>query len=78
MLRLKLMQAQAAVLNRNMDTQMRTMGQYERSVTTLVDAAVKPKVGAYVTNIRTRLDEIAPGVADGFASAFFDSYRVRA
>src|SRR3712207_8989058 len=36
--------------------------EYERSVTTLVDAAVKPKVGAYVTNIRTRLDEIAPQV----------------
>src|SRR5687767_13499702 len=36
--------------------------EYERSVTTLVDAAVKPKGGAYVTNLRTRLDEIAPGV----------------
>src|SRR3712207_3722617 len=41
---------------------LREHREYERSVTTLVDAAVKPKVGAYVTNIRTRLDEIAPGV----------------
>src|SRR5689334_13813594 len=41
---------------------LREYREYERSVTTLVDAAVKPKVGAYVTNIRTRLDEIAPRV----------------
>jgi N-methylhydantoinase A len=41
---------------------LREYREYERSVTTLVDAAVKPKVGAYVTNIRARLDEIAPGV----------------
>ncbi|RFU20210.1 hydantoinase/oxoprolinase family protein [Geodermatophilus marinus] len=41
---------------------LREYREYERSVTTLVDAGVKPKVGAYVTNIRTRLDEIAPGV----------------
>ncbi|MGY1591946.1 hydantoinase/oxoprolinase family protein [Geodermatophilus sp. SYSU D00708] len=41
---------------------LREYREYERSVTTLVDAAVKPKVGAYVTNIRTRLDELAPGV----------------
>ncbi|MCF6745337.1 hydantoinase/oxoprolinase family protein [Blastococcus sp. KM273128] len=41
---------------------LREYREYERSVTTLVDAAVKPKVAAYVTNIRTRLDEIAPGV----------------
>jgi N-methylhydantoinase A len=41
---------------------LREYREYERSVTTLVDAAVKPKVSAYVTNIRTRLDEIAPGV----------------
>ena len=38
---------------------LREYREYERSVTTLVDAAVKPKVAAYVTNIRTRLDEIA-------------------
>jgi N-methylhydantoinase A len=41
---------------------LREYREYERSVTTLVDAAVKPKVAAYVTNIRARLDEIAPGV----------------
>ncbi|SNS75750.1 N-methylhydantoinase A [Geodermatophilus saharensis] len=41
---------------------LREYREYERSVTTLVDAAVKPRVGAYVTNIRTRLDEIAQGV----------------
>jgi len=41
---------------------LREYREYERSVTTLVDAAVKPKVAAYVTNIRTRLDEIAPHV----------------
>ncbi len=41
---------------------LREYREYERSMTTLVDAAVKPRVGAYVTNIRTRLDEIAPGV----------------
>ena len=48
---------------RRLDLQLevlREYREYERSVTTLVDAAVKPKVGAYVTNIRTRLDEIAP------------------
>ena len=41
---------------------LREYREYERSVTTLVDAAVKPRVGAYVTGIRSRLDEIAPGV----------------
>src|SRR5215212_3039282 len=41
---------------------LREYREYERSVTTLVDAAVKPRVGAYVSNIRARLDEIAPGV----------------
>src|SRR3954449_3901644 len=41
---------------------LREYREYERSVTTLVDAAVKPKVAAYVTNIRGRLDEIAPHV----------------
>src|SRR3954451_679969 len=40
---------------------LREYREYERSVTTLVDAAVNPKVAAYVTNIRTRLDELAPG-----------------
>jgi N-methylhydantoinase A len=41
---------------------LREYREYERSVTTLVDAAVKPRVGAYVTAIRQRLDGIAPGV----------------
>ncbi len=41
---------------------LREYREYERSMTTLVDAAVKPRVGAYVRNIRQRLDEFAPGV----------------
>src|SRR3712207_1014632 len=41
---------------------LREYREYERSVTTLVDAAVKPRVAAYVTAIRERLDGIAPGV----------------
>jgi N-methylhydantoinase A len=41
---------------------LREYREYERSVTTLVDAAVKPRVGAYVRTIRARLDDIAPGV----------------
>jgi N-methylhydantoinase A len=41
---------------------LREYREYERSVTTLVDAAVKPRIGAYVSNIRRRLDELAPGV----------------
>ena len=41
---------------------LREYREYERTVTTLVDAAVKPRVGAYVENIRRRLDELAPGV----------------
>jgi N-methylhydantoinase A len=41
---------------------LREYREYERSVTTLVDAAVKPRVSAYVGTIRRRLDEIAPGV----------------
>lgn len=41
---------------------LREYREYERSVTTLVDAAVKPRVGAYVANIRRRLDELSPGV----------------
>src|SRR5690606_20271197 len=34
---------------------LREYREYERSVTTLVDAAVKPKVSAYVANISERL-----------------------
>ncbi|TFV54052.1 hydantoinase/oxoprolinase family protein [Geodermatophilus sp. DF01-2] len=41
---------------------LREYREYERSVTTLVDAAVKLRVGAYVDNISARLEEIAPGV----------------
>src|SRR3954466_8599379 len=41
---------------------LREYREYERSVTTLVDAAVKPRVGADVRTIRDRLDDIAPGV----------------
>lgn len=35
--------------------------EYERSMTTLVDAAVKPKVSRYVTNIKNRLDRYTRG-----------------
>jgi N-methylhydantoinase A len=36
---------------------LREYREYERSMTTLVDAAVKPKVSRYVDSIHTRLDE---------------------
>lgn len=39
---------------------LREYREYERSMTTLVDAAVKPKVGAYVANISSRLAELDP------------------
>jgi len=35
---------------------LREYREYERSMTTLVDAAVKPKVAGYVANIKARLD----------------------
>lgn len=35
---------------------LREYREYERSMTTLVDAAVKPKLSRYVSNIKTRLD----------------------
>jgi N-methylhydantoinase A len=41
---------------------LREYREYERAVTTLVDAAVKPKMGAYVANITSRLHDVAPGV----------------
>jgi N-methylhydantoinase A len=41
---------------------LREYREYERSVTTLVDAAVKPRVAAYVAGIRERLERTAPGV----------------
>src|SRR6476620_823914 len=39
---------------------LREYREYERSMTTLVDAAVKPNVSRYVTNIQQRLAQIAP------------------
>ncbi len=41
---------------------LREYREYERAVTTLVDAAVKPKVAAYVAGLARRLHEFAPGV----------------
>ena len=41
---------------------LREYREYERAVTTLVDAAVKPRMSSYVANIRSRLDELSPGV----------------
>src|SRR5919204_5041460 len=40
---------------------LREYREYERATTTLVDAAVKPRVGRYVATIRRRLDALAPG-----------------
>ena len=42
---------------------LREYREYERSMTTLVDAAVKPRVARYVASIHDRLDALAPGVA---------------
>ncbi|UYM06119.1 hydantoinase/oxoprolinase family protein [Solicola gregarius] len=36
---------------------LREYREYERSMTTLVDAAVKPKVSRYIENIKSRLDD---------------------
>ncbi|MDQ3113681.1 MAG: hydantoinase/oxoprolinase family protein, partial [Actinomycetota bacterium] len=41
---------------------LREYREYARSVTTLVDAAVKPRLAAYVERIRSRLDEVAEDV----------------
>jgi len=41
---------------------LREYREYERAMTTLVDAAVKPRVARYVAGIQRRLAEIAPGV----------------
>ena len=38
---------------------LREYREYERAMTTLVDAAVKPKLSRYVSNIKTRLDAFA-------------------
>ncbi|HKE71256.1 MAG TPA: hydantoinase/oxoprolinase family protein, partial [Nocardioidaceae bacterium] len=40
---------------------LREYREYERSMTTLVDAAVKPKVAAYVSRIQQRLDAFTSG-----------------
>jgi len=41
---------------------LREYREYERSMTTLVDAAVKPKLSRYVNNIKSRLDTMKPGL----------------
>src|SRR6266511_1633461 len=41
---------------------LREYREYERAMTTLVDAAVKPRVARYVAGIQRRLAAIAPGV----------------
>jgi N-methylhydantoinase A len=41
---------------------LREYREYERSMTTLVDAAVKPRVAAYVDSVQRRLSTVAPGV----------------
>ena len=41
---------------------LREYREYERAMTTLVDAAVKPRVAAYVRTIRAHLDALKPGV----------------
>ncbi|HET7690603.1 MAG TPA: hydantoinase/oxoprolinase family protein, partial [Nocardioidaceae bacterium] len=41
---------------------LREYREYERAMTTLVDAAVKPKLSRYVGDIRARLDSLRPGL----------------
>jgi N-methylhydantoinase A len=43
---------------------LREYREYERSMTTLVDAAVKPSVSRYVANIRARLDDFLASPGD--------------
>ncbi|HET7798831.1 MAG TPA: hydantoinase/oxoprolinase family protein, partial [Humibacillus xanthopallidus] len=43
---------------------LREYREYERSMTTLVDAAVKPNVSRYVANIRARLDDFLASPVD--------------
>src|SRR5688500_8263443 len=50
---------------------LREYREYERSMTTLVDAAVKPKVGAYVKNISERLHAYTGGDEDGRSTVPF-------
>jgi len=42
---------------------LREYREYERAMTTLVDAFVKPKVAAYVAGIQTRLEALRPGLS---------------
>ncbi|MFN4091194.1 MAG: hydantoinase/oxoprolinase N-terminal domain-containing protein, partial [Alphaproteobacteria bacterium] len=42
---------------------LREYREYERAMTTLVDAAVKPKLSRYVTNIKSRLGSLVEEVA---------------
>jgi N-methylhydantoinase A len=44
---------------------LREYREYERSMTTLVDAAVKPKLSRYVTNIKNRLNAYARSTGEG-------------
>jgi N-methylhydantoinase A len=46
---------------------LREYREYERSMTTLVDAAVKPKLSRYVTNIKSRLSSYSGGSTGGSA-----------
>ncbi|MPZ60260.1 MAG: hydantoinase/oxoprolinase family protein [Propionibacteriales bacterium] len=50
---------------------LREYREYERSMTTLVDAAVKPRVSAYVASIRTRLDAYTGGDEDARRVPFY-------
>ncbi len=43
---------------------LREYREYERSVTTLVDAAVKPAIRGYVATVTSRLDSYTTGVSD--------------
>ena len=45
---------------------LREYREYERAMTTLVDAAVKPRLSAYVTNIKSRLGRAAATAAIPF------------
>ncbi|KAB7743639.1 hydantoinase/oxoprolinase family protein [Nostocoides sp. F2B08] len=55
---------------------LREYREYERSMTTLVDAAVKPNVSRYVTNIHDRLADFVS--ANGDEGASFDATEGRA
>ncbi|WP_166355074.1 hydantoinase/oxoprolinase family protein [Phytoactinopolyspora limicola] len=50
---------------------LREYREYERSVTTLVDAAVKPNIRRYVANISTRLSELSGANGQDHALPFY-------